>query len=65
MLDLCRDVSGEVGLLSVHVRRGRLNVGTFSARSGVCRDVFGEVVLVSRLVRQGWINVGTCSAIST
>jgi len=48
---LCRDVFGEVGLVSVRVRRGRVSVGTCSAKSGFCRDLFGEVGLLSGLVR--------------
>jgi len=38
-----RDVLGEVGFLSVRVRRSRLSVGTCPARSAKCRDVFGDV----------------------
>jgi len=45
-----------------HVRRGRIIVGKFSAKSAFCRVVFGEVGFVSGLVRRGRVIVGTCSA---
>jgi len=54
------DVFGEVGLISVRVRRGRFSVGTCSAKSGYCRDLFGDVGLVSGLVRRGRVSVGMC-----
>jgi len=62
MSGLCRDLIGKVGLVSVRVRRCRLNVGTCSSRSGECRYVFGEVGLYLGLVRQGRVIVGKCSA---
>jgi len=37
------DMSGEVGLVSVRVRRYRLIGGKCSARSAYCLYVFGEV----------------------
>jgi len=53
------------------VRRGRVSVGTFSAKSGYSRDVFGDVGVVSERVRRCRIlsafvrhsrfSVGTCS----
>jgi len=61
----CRDLIGKVGLVSVRVRRRRLNVGTFSSKSGECRYVFGEVGLYLGLVRQGRVSVGKCSARTT
>jgi len=39
----CRDVFGNVGLVSGLVRQGRVSVGTFSARSNYFRDLFEEV----------------------
>jgi len=54
--------AGEIGLLSVHVRIGRLIVGTFPASSGYCRDVFVEVGLVSGRDRRGRFYIDTCSA---
>jgi len=61
MLVLCRELFGEVGLVSVLFRRGMNSVGMCSARSGMCGDVFGEVDLVSRSVRRGRVMVGMCS----
>jgi len=60
----CRDLFVKVGFMSVHVRRGRLSVGTCSTRSGKCRYVVGEVGLVSGHVLRGRIFVGPCSALS-
>jgi len=48
--------------MSVLVRRGRVSVGTCSAKSGYCRDVIGDVGLVSGLVRQGRASVVICTA---
>jgi len=58
----CRDIFDEVGLVSVRVQHGRLNVGTCSPRSGYCRDMLIDVGLVSGLVWKGRINVGNCSS---
>jgi len=55
----CQYFIANVGLVSVHDRRGRLSVGIRSSMSGVCRYVFGEVVLYSGPVRQGLFIVGT------
>jgi len=55
MSGMCRDVFGEVGLVSGRFLRCRFNVGTCSARSGLCRIEIGEVGLVSGHVRRGWL----------
>jgi len=47
----CRDLFGKVGLVSVNIQRGRLSVGTWSAKSGYFRDAYVEVGLVSGRVR--------------
>jgi len=47
--------------MSVLIRRSRIRVGTFSARSGWCRKVPDEVGLVSGNVRQCRLYVETCS----
>jgi len=65
MSALCRDLTGKVGLVSVRVRRRRLNVGTCLSRSGECRYVFGEVGLYLGLVRQSRVSVGNCSVRTT
>jgi len=57
----CRDVFGVVELVSGLVRRGRVNVGTCSAKLALCQDVIGEVCLEWRRVRGGRLGVGTCS----
>jgi len=44
---LCRDVFGEVGLVSVSFRRGRDSVGTCTSRSDLCQAVCGDVGLLS------------------
>jgi len=44
------------------VRRGRVIVGTCSAKTGYSRDVFGDVGVVSERVRWCRLIVGTCSA---
>jgi len=61
MSALCRDVFGEVGLVSGLVRRGRVNVGSCSAKSAFCQDVYGEVCLESGRVRRRRLIVETCS----
>jgi len=43
----CRDVFCEVGLVPGRVRRGRVIVGTCSAKSVYSREVFGDVGVVS------------------
>jgi len=55
---LLPDVLDDVGLLSVHIRRGRVNVGTCSEKSVYCRDLFGNVGLVSVRVRRIRLSVG-------
>jgi len=52
MSSYCRDVTGEVALLTGHIRRGRL----------ICRYVFGEVMLVPERVRSGRHCFGTFTA---
>jgi len=47
-----------VGLMSVLVWQGRINVGTYLARTDLCRDLFVEVGLVSGLVRRRRVVVG-------
>jgi len=42
----CRDVFGEVGLVTEHERRGFVSVETCWAMPGYCRDVFREVGFV-------------------
>jgi len=59
MFSLCRDVFGEVGLVTVRVRLGRVSVGTCSAKSGYSREVFGVVVVVSGPVRRCRLSVWT------
>jgi len=59
-----RDLFGNVGLVSVHGRRGRPTVGTCSSKTGDCRYVFGEVGFVSGLVRPSRVSVETCSVCS-
>jgi len=46
------------------VRKGRLNFGTFSAKSCYCRDVFREVGLVPRPVRRGRVCVAVFNDVS-
>jgi len=58
----CSYVFGEVDLVSGLVRRSRIIVGTFSARSAFCRNVFDEVGFVPVRVRRSRLIVGTCSA---
>jgi len=48
-----RDVFGDVGIVSGHVRRGRICVGPYSARSAYCRDLSGDVGLISGCVLRG------------
>jgi len=60
----CRDLFDNVGLVLVHVRRGRPSVGTCSSMSVDCRYVFGEVGFVSGLVRRSRVSVETCSVSS-
>jgi len=55
-----RDVFGDVGLLSAHIRQGRFRVRTCSTKSGKCRDVFGDVGFVSVRVLRGRLSVATC-----
>jgi len=58
---MCRDMNDDGGLVSLLVRRVRLNVATCSTKSGYCRRVYDEILLVSRRVRRGLVSVGTCS----
>jgi len=64
MSSLCRDLFGDVGLVSGRVRQGRLSVGMCSSKLGYCRDVSGDVGLLPGYVRRIRLNVGTCSVIS-
>jgi len=71
MYGLCRDLFGEVGLVSRRVLRCRVSVGTCTARfffvetcsesSAYCWDMSGDVGFVSGLVRRGRLSVATCS----
>jgi len=45
----------EVGFESGRVRRGRLIVGKYPARSGLCREVIDVVGYVSERVRRGFL----------
>jgi len=47
------------------VRRRRLRVGTFRAKTVYCRNIIGEFVLLKGLVRRGQLIVGTYSARSS
>jgi len=52
---MCRDMNDDGGLVSLLVRRVRLNVATCSTKSVYCRHVYDEVLLVSRRVRRGLV----------
>jgi len=62
MTSFCQHMFGDVGLVSGHVRRGRLIVVTCSAKSCFCRDMFAEVGIVSGRFRRGMVSVDTFSA---
>jgi len=51
MSSMCRDVFGEVGLVSGRFRRCRVSVKTFSELSVYCWYVFDDVEYVSGRVR--------------
>jgi len=58
---LCRDMSGDVGLVSGHVRQCRFIVGTCSEGLDYFRDMFVVVGFLSDSVRRGRLSVGTCT----